>query len=81
MRARLVWLLLPLALVVMSVWLIRAGTTAPKGLVVIVMALCLVGCVRQAFIFLTNKRVAYAAVLFAAAVVAIVAVIASFLRF
>jgi len=64
----------------MSVWLIRAGAAAPRGLVVIVVALCFLGCLRQAFIFLTNKRLAYAAVAFTAAVVGIVAVIVSFLR-
>jgi hypothetical protein len=64
----------------MSVWLIRTGARAPRGMVVVVVALCLLACLRQAFIFLRGKRLAYAAVAFTAAVVGIVAVIVSFLH-
>jgi len=74
------WLILPMVLTAMSVWLIAAGTPGarlPLGLIVV---LCVVGAVRQAYMFWGNERKASAFVTFAGIVIALIALLVSFLR-
>jgi len=82
MRAqRLVWLILPVVLTAMSVWLIAVRTPASRLPLGIIVVLCIVGAVRQAFLFWGKEQKAYAFVTFAGVIIALVALLVSSLRF
>jgi uncharacterized membrane protein (DUF373 family) len=64
----------------MGVWLIAVrtpGSRLPLGIIVV---LCIVGAVRQAFLLFGKKQKAYAFVTFAGVVIALVALLVSYLR-
>ena len=65
---RPVWLILPVVLTAMSFWLIAVRTSASRQSLGIVIVLCILGCVRQAFHFWTKGQKAYATVMEAMAV-------------
>jgi heme/copper-type cytochrome/quinol oxidase subunit 4 len=78
---RVVWLILPVVLTAMSLWLIAFRTPASRVPLGIIVVLCIVGCVRQAFLFRGKGQKAYAFVTFAGAIIALVALLVSSLRF
>ena len=77
---RLVWLILPVVLTAMGLWLIAVrtpGSRLPLGIIVV---LCIVGAVRQAFLLWGKEQKAYVFVTFAGVVIALVALLVSSLR-
>ena len=78
---RLVWLILPVVLTAMSLWLIAVRTPASRLSLGIIVVLCIVGAVRQIFLFWGKEQKAYAFVTFAGVIIALVALLVSSLRF
>ena len=82
MNARpVVWLIFPVVLTAMSVWLIVVRATAPRLGLRIFITLCILGCVRQAFLLWTKGQKGYASFAFAAAVISMLAGLVSFFHF
>jgi len=81
MSAQRLWLILPVVLTAMSLWLIAVGTPGSRLPLGIIVVLCIVGCVRQGFVFWGKRQKAYAFITFAGAVIALVAWLVSLLRF
>jgi len=77
---RLIWLLLPVVLTAMGLWLIAVGTPGSRLPLGIIVVLCIVGAVRQAFLLWGKEQKAYAFVTFAGVVIALVALLVSSLR-
>ena len=75
---RFVWLILPAALIAMSVWAIVTGVHTGRLPLGIILALCIVACVRQGFLLWTNGQTAYASIAFAGAVIGLAAGAISF---
>jgi len=78
---RAVWLILPVVLTAMSLWLIAVGTPASRLPLGTIVVLCIVGCVRQAFLFWGKGQKAYAYVTFAGAIISLVALLVTSFRF
>jgi hypothetical protein len=70
---RFIWLILPVALIAMSVWAIVTGVGTYRFPLGIILGLCIVACVRQGFLLWTNGQTAYASVAFAGAVIGLAA--------
>jgi heme/copper-type cytochrome/quinol oxidase subunit 4 len=68
---RLVWLIFPVVLTVMSVWVVVTGVGTSRMQLGIILALCILGCVRQGLILWTKGQTAYGSVAFAAAIIGI----------
>jgi len=73
LKQRLVWLIFPVVLTVMSLWVLVTGAGTSRLQLGIIMALCIVGCVRQGFLLWTKGQTAYGSIAFAAAVIGIAA--------
>lgn len=70
---RLVWLVFPTVLIVISIWVIITGATTSRLQLGIIMVLCLLGCLRQGFILWTKGQTAYALLAFAAMILGLTA--------
>jgi hypothetical protein len=79
MDQRLIWLIFPLLLIVMSVWLV-IGPGAARLPVAIVLALSILGCVRQASRFWREGQTTYASITLAAILITITVTLIVFLR-
>jgi len=77
---RLIWLILPVVLTAMGLWLIAVGTPGSRLPLGIIVVLCIVGAVRQAFLLWGKEQKAYAFVTFAGVVIALVALLVFSLR-
>jgi heme/copper-type cytochrome/quinol oxidase subunit 4 len=69
----LVWLIFPVALTLTSLWVVVTGARTSRLQLGIIIALCILGCVRQGFVLWTKGQTAYGSVAFAAAVIGIAA--------
>jgi hypothetical protein len=68
---RLVWLIFPGALIVMSLWVVVTGASASRLQLGIIIVLCTLGCVRQGFLLWTKGQTAYGFLAFVAAIISI----------
>lgn len=78
---RILWLIFPVVLIAMGLWLIAVRTSPSKIPVGIILMLCILGCVRQVFLFWTKGQKVHASIAFAAAVIGILAGLISFFHF
>lgn len=69
---RLVWLIFPVALVMLSLTVFITGANTSKLLLGIIMLLCVLACVRQGFLFRTKGQTLYEFVAFTAAATTLV---------
>lgn len=76
---RAVWLGLPIVLIAASVWLL-AGPGSTRVLLAIVVALSILGCVRQVLLLWRKGQTTYASITLAAILVGIAAALVVFLR-
>jgi heme/copper-type cytochrome/quinol oxidase subunit 4 len=81
MKTRIItWLIFPIALTLMSLWLIIAGAHDYRLKVGIILSLCLLAFVRQAFLLQAKGEKIHALLAFATVVICIVVVIVSVCR-
>lgn len=76
---RMLWLVFPIVLIAASVWL-AVGSGTGRIPLVIVLALSILGCVRQLSLFWRKGQTTYASITLAAILVAIVATVILIVR-
>jgi heme/copper-type cytochrome/quinol oxidase subunit 4 len=73
LKPRLVWLIFPVVLTVMSLWLLVTAVATSRVQLSIIMALCILACLRQGLVLWAKGQTAYGSVAFASAVIGIAA--------
>lgn len=73
MPSRFLWLAFPFALMVVSVWIVLRGAGASMAPLAILVALCIVGSMRQGWVLRSQGKTTQATVAFAAAIIGLAA--------
>ena len=71
---RLIWLIFPTVLIVISLWVVITRASVSRLQLGIMMVLCVLGCLRQGFLLWTKGQTGYALLAFAAMIVGMAAV-------